>query len=68
MSTASTEELLAASALIVTLERICRSGVLTIEDEVCARYTIGRAYQAFGVDGIAERPSADVIEFPTKAI
>lgn len=68
MSTASFPELLATSGLIVTLERICRSGILSMEDEIRARYAIGRAYEAFGLDSIAERQSADVIEFPTKAI
>ncbi|MCS3690908.1 hypothetical protein [Bradyrhizobium elkanii] len=68
MSNCTLAELLATSSLIVTLERICRSGVLTMEDEIRARYAIGRAYEAFGMDSIAERPTADVIEFPTKAI
>ncbi|MEY9806948.1 hypothetical protein [Bradyrhizobium elkanii] len=68
MSTASLKELMAASALIVTLERICGSGVLFMEEEISARVAISLATQAFGLDSIAERPTADVIEFPTKAI
>lgn len=49
-------QLMAASALIVTLERIASSGVLSEQDEMDARRLIIRACRAFQIDTIAERP------------
>lgn len=48
-------ELLAASALITTLERICSSGVLSDADEQDARLLIARSCRAFELPTIAER-------------
>lgn len=58
--TAPLQQLLAASALIVTLERIASSGVLAENDEADARRLICRACKAFELPTIAERPVAEV--------
>lgn len=56
-------ELLAASDLIVTLERLASSGSLTESDERDARETICRACRTFKLPTIAER--SNVIELVT---
>lgn len=58
------QQLLAASALIITLERIASSGVLSHADERDARLLICRACRAFSIPSIAERPS-NVIDLET---
>lgn len=55
--TASLQQLLAASACIVALERICSSGVLPESDEASIRLLICRACRSFEIPTIAERPS-----------
>lgn len=54
------QQLLAASACIVTLERIASSGILPDEEEASVRVLICRACRAFEIPTIAERPIADV--------
>ena len=54
--TASLQQLLAASALLVSAERIASSGVLPENDEADLRVLICRVCQAFGIPTIAERP------------
>lgn len=61
MSTASLQELMAASAMMITLEKIASSNRLPVDEEINVRQLIVRAGKAFGLDSIAERPSADVI-------
>ena len=50
------QQLLAASALIITLERIASSGILPENDEADIRRMIVRACRAFEIPTIAERP------------
>lgn len=49
------QQLLAASALIVKLEAICSSGVLSLGEEIAARELIVKAARAFQFDTQAER-------------
>ena len=55
--TCTLQQLLAASALIVRLERICSSGVLSESEEADTRVLICRAYREFALPSVAERPS-----------
>lgn len=55
--TANLQQLLAASALIVRLERIATSGILPENDEADIRRLICRACRAFEIPTIAERPA-----------
>lgn len=55
------EKLLAASALILKLERIASSGVLSEDDERDAREIICKAYRAFALPSVAERPASNII-------
>ena len=57
--TANLQQLLAASALIVTLERIASAGILAESDEADIRRLIVRACRAFEIPTIAERPVAE---------
>lgn len=50
------QQLLAASALIVTLERIASSGILPENEEMNVRILICRACRVFEIPSIAERP------------
>lgn len=62
MQTASLQQLLAASALIVQLERIASSGILPENDEADVRRLICRACRAFEIPTIAERmPESTVV-------
>jgi hypothetical protein len=54
---ASLQELMAASALVVTLERIASRGILPADEEANIRLLICRACRAFEIPTIAERPS-----------
>ncbi len=56
--------LLAVSALVTKLERICSSGVLSEDDEMHSRQIIVAAAKAFKFDTMAERPIANVVNFP----
>lgn len=62
-STASLQELMAASAMMITLEKIASSGCLPLDEEINVRQLIVRAGNAFGIDSLAERTSAEVINF-----
>jgi hypothetical protein len=53
-------QLLAASAMVITLERIASSGVLSDTDEMETRLLIVRACRAFQIPSIAER--SNVVE------
>jgi hypothetical protein len=55
--TTSLQQLLAASALIVTCERIASSGILSEDEEASIRRLICRACRAFEIPTIAERPA-----------
>lgn len=60
--TVTLQQLLATSALIVTLERIASSGVLPERDEAEARMLIVRCCRAFDIPTIAERiPTLDLV-------
>lgn len=62
-------ELMAASTLIVRLERICSDHLLSHEEEMDTRQILCDAYRAFGFPSIAERrplPS-NVIDLDTAA-
>lgn len=63
MSTASLQELMAASAMMITLEKIASSGRMPTDEEIEIRLLIVRAGRAFGMDSRVERPTADVIQF-----
>ena len=52
------QQLLAASALIVTCERLASSGILPIEQEQDIRRLIVRCCNAFEIPTVAERPVA----------
>lgn len=52
---ANLQELLAASALILTCEKIASSGVLCQADEMDLRVLIVRSCKAFEIDRLAER-------------
>ncbi len=52
---AGLQQLLAASALIVTLERIASRGILPDNEEADIRVLICRACRAFDIPTIAER-------------
>lgn len=54
---ANLQQLLAASACIVSLERIASSGVLPESDEAQVRQIICRACRAFQIPTLAERPA-----------
>ncbi|QPF86993.1 hypothetical protein IC762_12135 [Bradyrhizobium genosp. L] len=56
------QQILAASAMITTLERICSSGVLSERDESETRLMIYRACKAFSLPSVAERTSSNVIQ------
>jgi hypothetical protein len=56
---ASLQQLVAASALITTLERIVGDGLLDPEREMKARQLIVRCCNAFEIPTIAERPAAN---------
>ena len=62
MSTASLQELMAASAMMITLEKIASSNRLPIDEEIEIRLLVVRAGRAFGMDSRVERPTADVIQ------
>jgi hypothetical protein len=53
---ASLQELLAATALIVTCEKIAASGVLSEQDEQALRLILAKACRTFEIPSIAERP------------
>jgi hypothetical protein len=55
-SSASLQQLLAASALLVSAERIASSGVLSVDEEQELRLLIVRVCNAFQIPTIAERP------------
>jgi hypothetical protein len=55
MTTANLQQLLAASALIVTCERLASSGLLDEQQEGELRILICRACRAFEIPTIAER-------------
>ena len=57
MSTASLQELMAASAMMITLEKIASSGRLPLAEEINVRELIVRAGKAFAMDSAAERPA-----------
>lgn len=59
---ATLTELLAASALIVTCESICASGMLPEEEERDIRILIAKCCRAFNVPSIAERSQLNVLE------
>lgn len=64
--TANLQQLLAASALIVTCERLASSGILPDEQEAEIRVLICRACRAFEIPTVAERavtPASNVREF-----
>lgn len=54
---ASLQELLAASALIVTCEQICSAGSLSERDEQALRILLVKACKAFEIVPLAERAS-----------
>jgi hypothetical protein len=54
-STADLQQLLAASALIVTCERLASSGRLSEQEESEIRILICRACRAFNIPTVAER-------------
>jgi hypothetical protein len=54
--TANLQQLLAASALIVTCERMASSGMLAEKEEGELRILICRACRAFEIPTVAERP------------
>ena len=54
----SLQQLLAASALITTCERICAMGYLPENEEQDIRVLIARASRAFQIDTIAERSAS----------
>ncbi len=53
--TATLQQLLAASALIVTCERLARSGLLPEEQETDIRRLVVRCCNAFEIPTVAER-------------
>lgn len=53
---ASLQHLLAASALLVSAERIASSGLLPENEEAELRVLICRVCQAFDIPTVAERP------------
>lgn len=55
--TATLQQLMAASALIVTMERIASRGILPPDEEASIRLLICRACRSFEIPTIAERPS-----------
>ncbi len=60
---ANLQQLLAASALIVTCERLCALGVLPEADERNLRTIIVQACKAFEITPLAER-GGEVVKFP----
>lgn len=60
-------QLLAASVMVLQLERIASSGMLPEDEEAKLRKLICRACRAFDIPSIAERPDPDltaqIIEF-----
>lgn len=60
---ASLNELWAASALIVTCEKLISSGKLSEVDERNLRLLIARCCRAFNVPSIAERPIDDDLTY-----
>lgn len=61
------QKLIAASAMITTLERIASSNVLPFEDEMDIRRLIIRAGRAFNLDALCERPS-NIIDLETATL
>ncbi len=61
---ANLQQLLAASALVVSCENICRAGLLPIEDEQKLRVLILKACKAFEITPLAER-GGEVVKFPS---
>lgn len=61
--TATLQQLLAASALIVTCEKIAAADVLPEAEERQIRVLIAQACRAFEISSIAERPASQVIDF-----
>lgn len=57
--TATLQQLMAASALVVTLERIASRDILPADEEASVRLLICRACRAFEIPTIAERPIAE---------
>jgi len=62
MSTASLQELWAASAMMITLEKIASSGRLPTDEEIDIRLLIVRAGRAFGMNSRSERPTAEIVQ------
>jgi hypothetical protein len=56
LPTTSLQQLLAASALLVSAERIASSGILPEKEEAELRMLICRVCQAFNIPTVAERP------------
>ncbi len=57
------QQLLAASTLIVTLEKLCTSGVLPEDVEQNVRVIVVQACKAFGIKPLAER-GCEIVPFP----
>jgi hypothetical protein len=47
--------------MVIKLERIASSGVLSEDDERDAREIICKAYRAFALPSVAERPASNII-------
>lgn len=62
MTNTTLQQLVAASAMITTLEHIAASGRLSIEQEKRVRRLVVQAARAFGFNTLAERPSSNVID------
>lgn len=56
------QQLLAASAMIVSLEKIAAAGVLPEAEEQKIRVLIIQACRAFEIPSIAERPAPHLVE------
>lgn len=59
--TPTLQHLLAASALIETLEKQCATGLHTEQEEMRLRILIARACRAFELPSISEREFSNVI-------
>lgn len=55
--TATLQQLLAVSALVVKCEKLCGSGVLPEADEQTLRFLIAKVCKAFEIPSVAERPA-----------
>lgn len=60
-ATAPLQQLLAASALLVSAERIASSGILPENEEAELRVLICRVCHAFDIPTVAERPLEAVL-------